>query len=343
MWQGCSVVAEGRCEGLAVTKEFFDAIRAGDAARVREMLARDRPLANAKTEAGFSAVIVAKLRGHDSVLREILAANPALDVHDVAYIGDVAHARRLLDRDPSLLESFSSDGFTALDLASYFGHRELAEFLLERGAKVEHEIRNENLFTALTGAVAEGHLDIAKMLLDRGANVNHRYAEGATPLITASYNGDERLVTLLLAHGARADVSNDEGRTAADVAADRGHGEIVTMLRTRPSGMVADRDDPTRVSPENYAVTEENEQIRVLVERLPPGGSVARHRHPDHLLIAISGGRIASRSVHGRVEIYELEPGDALWFRAGAHEVENLGPDPWRAALVEMKTAQRRT
>lgn len=325
-----------------MTKEFLEAVQAGDAQKVREMLARDRALANAKTETGFSPVILAKVRGHDAVLREILAANPTLDIHDAAYVGDGRRTRQLLDLDASLIDSFSNDGFTPLDLASYFGHRELVTLLLERGAKVEHEIRNENLFTALTGAVAEGHLDIAKMLLDRGANVNHRYAEGAMPLITAASNGDASMVKLLLSHGARSDLSNEAGQTASDVAAESAHGEVVMMLRARETGVVADREDPIRVSPESYEVVQENEQVRVLFEELPPGGMAHRHRHPDHLLIAISGGRIAARSVHGRVERYELEPGDALWFPASAHEVENLGRDAWRAAVVEFKAAERR-
>ena len=325
-----------------MTKEFFNAIRAGDAVRVRGMLARDRTLANAKTEAGFSAVIVARLRGQGAVLREILAANPTLDIHDAAYIGDVAQSRQLLDAEPGLLDRFSSDGFTPLDLASYFGHRGLVEFLLERGARVEHEIRNESLFTALTGAVAEGHREIAQMLLERGANANHRYAEGAMPLITATTNGDAPMVKLLLAHGARADLANDAGQTATDVAAAGGHGDIVTMLRTRGSGIRADREDPTRVSPESYEVAQENERVRVLTEALAPGGTIGRHRHPDHVLIAISGGRIAAKSVHGRVETIEVQPGDALWFPAGAHEIENVGPHPWRAAIVEFKPAERR-
>lgn len=57
---------------------------------------------------------------------------------------------------------------------------------------------------------------------------------------------------------------------------------------------------------------------------------------------ATSGGRIATKSVHGRIETYDIEPGDALWFPAGAHEVENVGPNAWRAAVVESKAAERR-
>lgn len=325
-----------------MSSEFLDAVRAGDVAKVRQMLTRDRSLADARTESGFSAVAIGKLHGHAAVLREILAANPTLDIHDAAYIGDVRQAQRLLDADSALLESVSSDGFTPLDLASYFGHRDLVMFLLERGAKVEHEIRNEHLFTALTGAVAEGHREIARALLDGGANVNHRYAQGATPLITAARNGDAEMVKLLIASGARTEQTNEAGETAAEVAADGGHGDIVTILRTQGSGSSADRQDPLRVSPESHEVMEENERVRVLLESMPPGGAIPRHRHPDHVLVALSGGRIASKSVHGRIERYDMDPGDTVWFPSGVHEVENLGPSAWKAALVELKAAERR-
>ena len=325
-----------------MTTQFFDAIRAGDVAKVREMLARNPQLANAKTEAGFTAVIVAKVRGQEAVLLAILAANPTLDIHEATYVGDLRRIRELVDRDPSVITAYSGDGFTPLDLAAYFGHRDVVEFLLARGAPVNAPVRNENLFTALTGAVAEGHREIAKLLLDHGANVNHRYAQGAMPLITAAANGDVEMVKLLVAYGARADVANDAGQTPADVAALRGHGEIVTILRTRSTGMAADPEDPVRVSPEAYDVAVENDTVRVLIETLPPGGSVPRHRHPDHVLLALSGGRIALKSVHGRVESYEVEPCDALWFHGATHEVENTGPSEWRAAIVEVRPVERR-
>jgi len=302
---------------------------------VRELVRANPVLASARTDTGFSAVVVAKVRGQEAVLLEILAANPTLDVHDAAYIGDVGRARELLDKDPSLLETFSVDGYTPLDLAAYFGHRPLVEFLLERGAKVEHEIRNEHLFTALTGAVAEGHREIARLLLDRGADVNHRYAAGSMPLLTAAANGDPVMVRLLLTHGANPEAANEEGKRAVDLAAEYGHGDVVALLRGRPSAVVADREDPVRVNPEAYAVELENESARVLRETIPPGGSVGRHRHPAHAVIAISAGRIALRSVHGRVETHEFEPGDALWFAGVVHEVENVGTREWKAAIVE--------
>lgn len=325
-----------------MTKEFFDAIRAGDAAKVRELLRGDPGLASSRTDAGFSAIVVAKVRGQAAALQEILAANPVLDIHDAAYVGNIPRTREILDKDPSLLEAYSIDGFTPLALASYFGHRDLVRFLLERGAHAETQVRNENLFTALTGAAAEGHLAIAKLLLDHDAHVNHRYAKGSTPLITAAANGDADMVKLLLARGADPNAADEDGRRPIDRAGERGHGEVVAILQNRTSGIAADPQDPVRVGPEAYDVEVENEIVRVLVETLPPGGSVSRHRHPDHVLIAISGGRIAMKSVHGRVETHEMEPGDSLFLPGIVHEVENVGPNQWTAAIVEFKAAERR-
>ena len=39
---------------------------------------------------------------------------------------------------------------------------------------------------------------------------------------------------------------------------------------------------------------------------------------------------------------YDLKPGDAIWFSATTHEVENMGLTAWRAAIAEFKAFERR-
>ncbi|MBI4001142.1 MAG: ankyrin repeat domain-containing protein [Nitrospira defluvii] len=79
-------------------------------------------------------------------------------------------------------------------------------------------------------ALTEGPPNRAKLLLDRGANIDARNAQGATPLITASGQGNIALVTLLLDHRARIDAADREGNTALHEASFYGHVRCVEAL-----------------------------------------------------------------------------------------------------------------
>jgi len=77
-----------------------------------------------------------------------------------------------------LANKLSPDGFPVFALAAVFGHREVAEYLLAKGADVNATATNGTGYNALTGAVASGHAQIAGWLLENGANANYRYGRG---------------------------------------------------------------------------------------------------------------------------------------------------------------------
>lgn len=67
--------------------------------------------------------------------------------------------------------------------------------------------------TALIYASKRNHLNIAKYLLDKGANVDHQNNFGVTPLIAASTVGNIELAQLLIRRGASVELSDNLGRT----------------------------------------------------------------------------------------------------------------------------------
>src|SRR5215211_2006054 len=98
-----------------VKTEFIDAVKAGDAERVEELLARDAALAAARDENGVSALMLAYYYGaRDSVGAIIRDRVPELDAFEAATVGDVERLRELLDADPGLATARSSDNGTAL-------------------------------------------------------------------------------------------------------------------------------------------------------------------------------------------------------------------------------------
>jgi len=113
--------------------EIFDVIRAGNADRLREILAADRSAAGVRNERGHSAVLIAQYHRKKDLVEILLEAEPDLDLFDAASVGRLERIRALLDADPSGVKAWSSDGFTALHLAAFFGYAQVVELLLARG------------------------------------------------------------------------------------------------------------------------------------------------------------------------------------------------------------------
>ena len=202
-----------------MSERLFEAIERQDEEEVRDLVDLKPELAEARDEAGLSAVLAATYRGAGDLVEVLLAANPALDVFDAAAVGRTRGLAELLDADPELVRAWSADGFTPLHLAAFFGHEDAAELLIERGADVDVIARNETLQVApLHSAAAGVHPSIVKLLVEHGADVNARQGGGFTPLHSAAQNDDRESVATLLDAGADPSLANDDGKLPADLA-----------------------------------------------------------------------------------------------------------------------------
>src|SRR5712691_6573889 len=213
--------------------EFFDAIRAGDVARVRGLLAADPELVNRRNERGHSPVLIAQYHHKRDVVAVLLDAGPELDLFDACAVGRTKRVAEVLDQDPSQVNAYSGDGFYPLGLAAFFGHPETVRLLLARGADVAQAARNPMRVQALHAAAAGRSFEAVRLLVEAGAPVNGRQQEGWTPLQEAVQSGDVEMTRYLLAHGADPRQQNDAGKSAIGLAAERGNAEILKLLKAR--------------------------------------------------------------------------------------------------------------
>src|SRR5438094_7971102 len=213
--------------------EFLDVVKKGDTARINQLLNENPTLSNATEKNGVSAIFLALYRGNKAAALAIATKKPELDVFEASALGDLERLKSVVYREPSSISSYSRDGFTALALASYLGQKESVEYLIEKGADLNAQAKNETGYTALTGAVSQNHNEVAKVLLKKGANVNHQYEGGFTPLMHAAFAGNVELVNLLLEKGADPNARNGEGKTPLTFAREKGHDSVVELLRKR--------------------------------------------------------------------------------------------------------------
>ena len=215
------------------TNRAFEAIWAGNAEALRENLADDPALAKSRDETGLSLLMQACYRKRPELVDLLRATGLELDLFEAAAVGDRERVAALLAKGPQSLGEYSPDGFTALHLASFFGHTQVMALLLEQGADADAVSRNGAELRPIHSAAAATDRMGVQRLLERGADVNARQKGGFTALHAASAAGDIGLIETLLVGGADPGLSAADGRNAAALADERRHVDAAKLLRAR--------------------------------------------------------------------------------------------------------------
>jgi uncharacterized protein len=200
---------------------LLEAVRGGDAGRVRELVTSDHSLAAVRDENGLSAVLVSLYHQQPDARDALLAAGPELDVLEAAALGRLDLLRAHLESDQDALDARTPEGFTPLHLAAFFGGGPAVRMLLAAGVPPDADADNPNRVRPLHSAAAAGDRDAARALLVAGADPNVRQEGGFTPLLAAAHADDAVLAQLLLDHGADPALAADDGRDPAALAGAR--------------------------------------------------------------------------------------------------------------------------
>jgi ankyrin repeat protein len=218
-------------ERMLSTDELFEMIRQGQIEQVKQAVTDDPTLVNAHEPDGASAVLTAVYYGQSAIARLLVKNGAHLDLFEASALGQVDIVRRMIESNPELINAVAPDGFQPLGLAAFFGHLELAEYLVQAGAAVDLPSYNPLKVMPLHSAAAGSRVEIARLLIAHGAPVNARQAEGFAPLHSAAQNGSLEILQALLDAGAEVNVRDAEGKTPLAFAQAEEHSEAVALLR----------------------------------------------------------------------------------------------------------------
>ncbi|WAQ97891.1 ANR50-like protein [Mya arenaria] len=121
------------------------------------------------------------------------------------------------------------EGRTALHVAAWQGHFEIVDVMCRRSVAIIDAVDNDNR-TALQTAAWQGHDRVVQYLLDKGAFVDHTCNQGATALCIASQEGHDNVVRVLLQYHANPNHADQFGRTPMKVALKSGHLNVIKLL-----------------------------------------------------------------------------------------------------------------
>jgi ankyrin repeat protein len=169
---------------------------------------------------------------NDDIVRLLVSRGATYDLTIASALGDIAGVRQMLENNPSRISETRPSGRRPLSAAVEFGHDDIAQLLLERGADPRWEERDAPRGTSVHSASSMGNLAMVKLLLEHGADPNEEIDSAASPVAFAAI---PEIRSLLESYGGEPIQDDDEiVKSLVADPNDIGIGMAFTMSAERP-------------------------------------------------------------------------------------------------------------
>ncbi len=113
---------------------------------------------------------------------------------------------------------------------------------------------------------------------------------------------------------------------------------VVCFLCVAASAVLAQDILTVAGGPETHKVVLDNDQIRMLDVRIPPGQKIGMHSHPPNSVYYVTDCKLKATGADGKTQMAEPKAGTAI-FRGGEtkHAVESVGTSECHLVQTEFK------
>jgi quercetin dioxygenase-like cupin family protein len=88
---------------------------------------------------------------------------------------------------------------------------------------------------------------------------------------------------------------------------------------------------------EKSRVLLDNDRVRVLELRLPPGECEPMHSHPEYVVYVLSPATMRMTAADGNTKVVELGAGQVSFGAPTTHSGENIGETTLHELIIELK------
>ena len=149
------------------------------------------------------------------------------ELHNASKNGRGEDVRNLLSSGMLEVDCEERGRWTPLYNAAHYGHCEVAQLLIEKGADPNKAKQDR---TPMSIAAQEGHEDVVRLFLDTGVDPNKVDGFGMTALHCSAQSGHINVARVLLDAGAHPNKSDTYGNTPLHLAAGDGHSDVYQFL-----------------------------------------------------------------------------------------------------------------
>jgi hypothetical protein len=107
----------------------------------------------------------------------------------------------------------------------------------------------------------------------------------------------------------------------------------VALKSDRPSAQLPKE----RVAPEATSIVYDSERFVVFEERLQPGDTRARHSHGQCVVIQLNATKLQERPDGANEVLRDIRPDQVAFNEPVIHVVKNVGDQPLRGIVIELK------
>ena len=226
------------CSLLSTTSKTNDMIellkthvKNKDVEKVISLIKENPEILDVKDTNGSSGLMIIAYSGFEQAFDQAIKLKQSFTFHEAIVCGKINNVEAYLEeKHATLVNSYSSDGFSPLSLAAFFNQTEIAKQLLAFGADPNIAATNPSKVNALHAATAKENLKLCKLFIENGADINAVQMQNVTALHSAVHRGNLELIKLLIENGASIDLKMDNGDTALLIAQREGHKRIAEYI-----------------------------------------------------------------------------------------------------------------